>query len=151
MRYEDLLTAWCDKLIELQITQIENKNFYGGVLCPACAMIHGRIADAVYPFICLYDRTGNEKYLNAALLLIEWSENNVKRPSGVYYNDKCTNWKATSVFTAMALGDTLLHHGDCLPTEVKAKFMHIYERLTEGMYEYFNNLNFNPNINYHVA
>ncbi len=150
-KYEKILTAWCDKLIELQVTQIKDKNFYGGILCPACAMIHGRIADAVYPFICLYDRTGDEKYLNAALLVIEWSENNVKRPSGAYFNDKCADWKGISAFTALAFGDTLLHHDKCLPENVRAQFWHLYERLTEAVYVYFESPEFRPNINYHVA
>ena len=64
--YYDLLKSWCDRLIELQLTDTNEKIMTGGILCPSCAMIHGRIGDAVYPFVLLYDQTKYEKYLNAA-------------------------------------------------------------------------------------
>ena len=50
-----------------------------GILCPACARIHGRIGDTVLPLMYLADKTGNDKYLLAAKKLMKWMEN-VHRP-----------------------------------------------------------------------
>lgn len=41
-RYFSLLKKWCDGLIARQITQFKDKELYGGILCPACALVHGR-------------------------------------------------------------------------------------------------------------
>ena len=41
----ELLKTWCDKLIELQITDKKSKGLFGGILCDACGYIHGRCAD----------------------------------------------------------------------------------------------------------
>lgn len=150
-KYELLLKQWCDKLIELQITEIKDPNFFGGILCPACASIHGRIADAVYPFTLLYDRTGDEKYLNAAKLVIDWSEYNLSREDGSYYNDKCSGWKGISVFSATALGDALLYHGDCLDRETKEKWLGIFKRLAEFVYDFFDNKLKRTNVNYYAT
>lgn len=47
--YLTLLKTWCDGLIDHQIVAMRDPAFYGGLLCPACAHIHGRCGDAVYP------------------------------------------------------------------------------------------------------
>src|SRR5580658_144850 len=49
--YSDLLMTWCDGLTDHQVTSIHDLTLYGGILCPACALIHGRCADAVYPLL----------------------------------------------------------------------------------------------------
>lgn len=149
-KYEKLLKQWCDKLIELQITEIKNPLFYGGILCPSCAMIHGRIADAVYPFTLMYQKTGDRKYLDAAKRVVDWSEHNLLRADGGIYNDKCSGWKGISVFYATALGDTLTYHSECLDGETKEKWLNIFLRLAEFVYSFFDK-NRRTNVNYYAT
>ena len=49
--YFALLKEWCDTLLELQVTEKKAPALYGGILCPSCARIHGRCADAIHPRI----------------------------------------------------------------------------------------------------
>ncbi len=65
--YFDLLKQWCDSLIEYQITEHKNEAFIWGILCPACMGIHGRIGDAMYPFVFMYSVTGDRKYCKASV------------------------------------------------------------------------------------
>ena len=152
--YYDLLKSWCDKLVEYQITELKDKNFYGGILCPACSLIHGRIGDSVYPLTAMYDYSGDEKYLEAAKLAVEWSENNVLRKNGGYFNDKTHNWMGISVFSALSFGETLLYHSDCLDSETKEKWMNIFVRLSDFVCSYFGggaNSSHKTNVNYHAS
>ena len=68
----DLLRVWCDKLLELQVTSVSDPALRGGILCPACAGIHGRCFDAIYPFLYLADADGDSRYLEAAKMLFDW-------------------------------------------------------------------------------
>ena len=147
-RYYNLLKEWCDRLIANQITELKDKNFYGGILCPACSLIHGRIADSVYPFTLLYDKTGDEKYLTAAKLVIYWAEYNVLREGNGYFNDKLNFWQGVSAFFAASLGDALLYHGECLDKETYHKWLAIFERTVEFVYDYFDRPTFHTVINY---
>ena len=146
-----LLTSWCDALIRQQITELPDKNYYGGILCPACSLIHGRIGDAVYPFTLLYDKTRNEKYLTAAKRVLAWSEANVRRADGSYFNDKCNSWKGTTAFSAISLGETLLLHGDCLDRGTYDAWFSIFCRQIKFIHSYFVSDRFHPNINYYAA
>jgi len=49
--YGELLQTWCDGLLSSQVTSIANPGLSGGLLCPACGLIHGRCGDAVYPLL----------------------------------------------------------------------------------------------------
>lgn len=150
-KYEKLLKTWCDKLIEYQISEIKDPYFYGGIMCPTCAMIHGRIGDAVYPLTLMYDKTGDNKYLTAAKAVIDWSEYNVKRADGSYFNDKCSGWKGISVFSAVSIGLALFYHGNCLDENTRTKWTNIFIRITDFIYEFFDLPTTNPNINYFVT
>ena len=44
----DLLKRWGDGLLAVQVTDPKLKGVYGGMLCPACANVHGRGADAIF-------------------------------------------------------------------------------------------------------
>ena len=147
-RYYNLLKEWCDRLIANQITELKDKNFYGGILCPACSLIHGRIADSVYPFTLLYDKTCDEKYLTAAKRVIDWAEYNVLREENGYFNDKLNSWQGVSAFFAASLGDALLYHGECLDKETSNKWLAIFERTVEFVYDYFDRPTFHTVINY---
>lgn len=110
----DLLKTWCDKLLEFQITSVDNPALRGGILCPACAGIHGRCFDAIYPFMYLADADGDRRYLKAAEMLFEWAENTVSREDGSYVNDTNSDWKGTTVFSVIQLTEALTFHGHLL-------------------------------------
>lgn len=112
---KNLLTDWCDGMIEHQIIDPGSPERHGALGCPSCDHIHGRCMDAVYPFLYMAKSTGDKKYLDAAVLVMEWAENNVSQADGswtVIPNPK--SWKGITVFGAIALGEALHHHGNIL-------------------------------------
>jgi hypothetical protein len=120
--YASLLHTWCDGLLAHQVSGIGDPSLDGGFLCAACALVHGRCGDAVYPLLRLAHSTGEEKYLRAALAVHEWSERNVSRPDGSWVNDvSLSTWQGITVFHAIALAEALAHHGSLLdaPTRVR--------------------------------
>src|SRR5207249_3801135 len=62
-----LLQKWGQGLLALQLNKPGMKTLHGGFLCPACATIHGRSGDAVFPLLLLAEKTKDAKYLKAAL------------------------------------------------------------------------------------
>ena len=113
--YAELLQKWCDGLLSVQVTSIANPALRGGLLCPACGLIHGRCGDAVYPLLRVAHSTGDSKYIRAALLVHEWSEQQVSRSDGSWVNDvTLSSWKGITVFHAIALAEALQHHGSVL-------------------------------------
>lgn len=121
--YADLLTKWCDGMLARQITAMKAPAFYGGLLCQSCTLIHGRCGDAVYPLLRLAHSTGEAKYVNAALLLHEWSEAMVSRPDGSWVNDvTLSTWKGITVFHAISLAEALKHHGEVLDSTTRGKW-----------------------------
>ncbi|MCI8441331.1 MAG: hypothetical protein HFG27_02190 [Provencibacterium sp.] len=112
--YFALLKEWCDTLLELQVTEKKAPALYGGILCPSCARIHGRCADAIHPMMYLYHETGEEKYLTSAKLLFNWAENNMSRPDGSLVNDTNSSWRGITVFFTIQLGEALLYYGELL-------------------------------------
>ena len=61
--YAETLKTWCDGLLARQVTELRDPAFYGGLLCPSCAIIHGRCGDAVYPLLRMAHSMGEAKYL----------------------------------------------------------------------------------------
>ena len=129
-----LMKEWCDTMLTFQV---RNSSPYidGTMLCPACHVLHGRLADLTFPFTLIWSRTGDESYLENADLLIEWSEYNLKTPEGVWYNDAGNRWKWTTSFSCMSLGETLHHFGETLPIKYKEKWTNVYKRLIEALYK----------------
>ncbi|NER17808.1 hypothetical protein [Spongiivirga citrea] len=114
----DLLKTWCDALIDTQINEPSDSTIHGALYCEACKKIHGRCMDAVYPFLFMADSTGERKYLDAAILVMKWSEN-VSMPDGswtVIPDPK--SWRGITVFGALALGEALHYHGHILSKEL---------------------------------
>ena len=121
--YSGTLKTWCDGLLARQITELRDPAFYGGLMCPACAMIHGRCGDAVYPLLRMAHTTGEAKYLRAALMLHEWSQAQVSRADGSWINDvTLSTWQGITVFHAIALAEALEHHGEMLDAATRAKW-----------------------------
>ncbi|MEY8686128.1 hypothetical protein AB9N12_08275 [Bacteroides sp. AN502(2024)] len=151
-----LLTEWMDAFLAHQCTY-SDPALDGGVLCPACARMHGRIGDAVLPLMYLAEKTGNPKYLLGAKRLMAWMEN-VHRPDGSWMNDvHVSDWNGTTVFAAIALYEALHYHGHLLDDSTRnhwkrrlveaGEFMmnnpFIYSRKREGMR--------NMNVNYSAS
>ncbi|WP_454759857.1 hypothetical protein [Caulobacter segnis] len=118
--YERLLKTWCDGLLARQVTGLAGQGANGGFLCPGCGMVHGRVADTVYPLLRMARTSGDARYVRAAKAAQVWSEHNVSRPDGSWVNDVFLNdWKGITVFRAIALSETLLHHGDLLDASTR--------------------------------
>jgi hypothetical protein len=86
------------------MTGMADPAFNGGLLCAACALIHGRCGDAVYPLLHMAHTSSEAKYLRAPLAVDEWSERTVSRPDGSWVHDVSLSiWQGITVFYAIAL------------------------------------------------
>lgn len=153
---DKLLTKWMDTFLDYQCNH-PDPALNGGILCPACARMHGRIGDAVLPLMYLAEKTGTPKYLLGAKRLMAWMEN-VHRPDGSWMNDvHVSDWNGTTVFASIALYEALHYHGHLLDDSTRnhwkqqlaeaGEFMmnnpFIYSRKREGMR--------NMNVNYSAS
>lgn len=116
-----LLRQWCDRLLTLQIDRPEPE-LDGGILCPACQLMHGRVLDAAYPLLTLADCTGESKYIRAAERCVDWAARTLRLRSGAFRNDRNSNWTGISVFSAIALSEALLRHGHLLAPDTAARW-----------------------------
>ena len=119
----DLLKDWCDGMLLVQINNPSDPSMHGALDCLPCGHIHGRCMDAVYPFFHMADVTGERKYLEAGVAVFQWAERNVSQPDGswtVIQDPK--SWRGITVFGAIALAETLKHHGDLLEDEMRAQW-----------------------------
>ena len=113
---------WCDGLLAHQVT-LADPALHGALLCPACSIIHGRCADAVYPLLRVAHTTGDKKYIIAAILLYDWAERNVSRADGSWINDvTLSSWQGITVFHTIALTEALRHHGELLDTTTRQRW-----------------------------
>jgi hypothetical protein len=120
--YSNLLQIWCDGLLTNQITGY-GPALRGGLLCPACVLVHGRSGDAVYPLLRMASSSGNSKYLQAALLVYDWSEQQVSRSDGSWVNDvTLSSWQGITVFRVVALAEALHHHGHLLDGSTRQRW-----------------------------
>ena len=118
--YLRLLRKWCDGMLRFQLQGVGHSGD-GALFCPSCKLIHGRCPDGVYPLMCLADRTGEEKYLEAARKLFAWHENLIC-DDGSVYNDANSQWNGITVFAAVNLHEALVHHGHLLTGEERRRF-----------------------------
>jgi len=122
--YAQLLQTWCDGLLAHQETAVRDPSLRGALLCPACAIIHGRCGDAVYPLLRVAHTTGKSKYVEAALLVHEWSQQQVSRADGSWINDvTLSSWKGITVFHSIALAEALHHHGELLDAATRQRWI----------------------------
>ncbi|MFC1764936.1 hypothetical protein ACFL6U_23055 [Planctomycetota bacterium] len=147
--YKRLLTQWCEAMVNLQVMDTSDPKRRGGIACPACGRIHGRNWETLCPFMYMADTTGDEKYLNAALRLFEWSKQ-CDSPDGAWVNSppiKRSSWRNTTVFGAIALAEALRHHGHLLDKTVHDQWMTRLRKASEFIY---NNFHFGmaANVNY---
>ncbi|RED47794.1 hypothetical protein [Seonamhaeicola aphaedonensis] len=142
-----LLKDWCDGMLKQQIVNPSNLEEHGALECPSCSHIHGRCMDAVYPFLYMADKTGDEKYVEGAKLVMLWAENNVSQEDGswtVITNPK--SWKGITVFGAIALAEALHYHGHVLDQETRLAWMSRLEKAGQYIHDTFT-IDF-TNINY---
>ncbi len=116
----ELLLTWCDALTKLQI-DMPQPELNGGILCPACGMIHGRCIEAVYPLMRAADFTGEKRYLDAAKALFNWGKNVICSDGGAK-NDIKSEWKGITAFSAAALHDALRYHGHLLEGDERVEW-----------------------------
>ncbi len=143
----ELLKDWCDGMIKVQINNPSDIKEHGALGCPACSHIHGRCMDAVYPFLYMADVSGDKKYIEAAVLVMEWAENNVSQENGAWTvvpNPK--SWKGITVFGAIALAEALHYHGHVLDKELLGTWTKRLERAGQYIHDTFT-ISF-TNINY---
>lgn len=149
---DDLLKRWADGLIALQVGEFARPELKGGVLCPACGFLHGRIGDVAYPFAHLYAKTGDAKYLKGAEAAVDWCERNMLLPTGLYRNDRQSYWRSTTAFCAIPLWKALRDYGEKLPAATAAKWRRILHRQLAALYElYEHDPDFKAVINYYAV
>ncbi|WP_299062789.1 hypothetical protein [uncultured Polaribacter sp.] len=142
-----LLKDWSDGMLKVQINNPSNLEVHGALGCPSCSHIHGRCMDAVYPFLYMADKTGDQKYVEGAKLVMTWAENNVSQESGawtVIKNPK--SWKGITVFGAIALAEALHYHGHVLDVNTRKAWTTRLEKAGQYIYNTFT-IDF-TNINY---
>ena len=147
-RAEILLKNWCDTLLSYQV-QSHSPYLNNALLCPACHIVHGRIADLCFPLTVLWAKTGETNYLDQANKLIDWTEFNLKSEKGFWFNDTSSRWIGTSTFGAMSIGEALYHFGDSLPSDIKEKWMGIFLRICDAFIAESGKLR--PLINYYCG
>ncbi len=134
----DLLEDWCDGMIKNQIIDPENPKLHGALGCPACDHIHGRCMDAVYPFMYMADKTKDKKFMDAAILVMQWAENNVSHDDGSWTVITNPNsWKGITVFGAIALGEALHYHGHILDESIQIEWTERLKKAARFVYDNF--------------
>ena len=143
-KYQKLLIEWCDRLLKAQITD-KKEEFFGAFRCESCAFPHGRADNAVYPFVCAYALTGDQKHLRGAERLLVFRKK-LTLPSGAVQNDFSSPWQGITAFSAIGLLKTLLYFGDKLPLELKTNIKEcavsaarwVHENMVVGFPAYVN-------------
>ena len=133
-----LLKDWSNGMLKVQVNNPSNVDEHGALSCPSCDHIHGRCMDAVYPFLYMADKTGDQKYVEGAKLVMTWAENNVSQENGawtVIKNPK--SWKGITVFGAIALAEALHYHGHVLDEETRVAWTKRLEKAGQYIYNTF--------------
>lgn len=145
-----LLNEWGAAILKLQVTDKSNALQYGGIISPDNGTVPGRCADALYPFFCLAERTGNHRYADAAQLVYQWMEAHVSDSDGAWLNEPKTNsWKGITVFTTIAICETLKHHHKIMPPVFKTELENRVRKSGEYIFNHFN-IDYG-NINYPIS
>ncbi len=149
---KQLLVDWCDGMIRHQVDAPDNPGLHGALKCPSCTHIHGRCSDAVYPFLRLANTTGEQKYLDAAIKVYDWAENNVSQPDRSWTNDiNPRSWRGTTIFGAIGLAEALHYHGNVLDEERRQAWTkRLDEAVGSYLYRDFRKIDF-TNLNYGMA
>ncbi len=143
-----LLKTWCDGLISYQVSEIQDRNLKGGILCPACSLIHGRCGNAIPAMLFMAEQEKEEKYIRCAEGLIDWSEQ-LLCPDGGFVNDTESEWKGITTFAFISLCDAYFHYRQVLSWEYQQK---LYKQVTATLDYLVNAFDYHSgNINYMMA
>lgn len=148
-RYKKLLKQWCEAMLALQIPSDAPKGLRGGILCPACARVHGRSLDALYPFVFMADETGDQKWLNAAKRVFDWAESTVSRQDGAYACDTNNAWYGITVFSVVQMCEALKYHRRVLDDETVHQWKARVKKAADFLLEY--PPVYEHNVNYRFA
>ncbi|MCC9658841.1 hypothetical protein [Rhodopirellula halodulae] len=146
---KDLLSEWCDGMLRRQIRATGDITLDGALRCDACAHLHGRCSDALYPFLKVANTTKQPKYLDAAVAAFDWAENNVSREDGSWTTGtNPRSWRGTSIFGAIARAEALHYHGEMLDESRRNTWLERLDRAAGGyLYSDFRQIDF-TNLNY---
>ena len=144
-----LSETWAKALLNLQVSDKSRPQEYGGILCPTEHIVHGRVGDTIYPFLHMARRTGDHRYIDAAVLLFRWMENYVSQADGSWLNERKDSWKGTTVFSTIALCEALRYHGELLDPSFRSE---IEARLLKAGNFIYDTVNIDyGNINYPLS
>ena len=152
----ELLHEWSAAILQLQVTDKSRTDEYGGIISPDSGKIPGRCGDAIYPFFCMAEKTGDSRYMDAAHLVYDWMERHVSDTDGAWLNEPQKNsWKGITVFTTIAICETLKHHHtiidpgfrDVLMSRVLKSADYIYKNFTID----YGNINYPISASYALA
>lgn len=151
-----LLEAWTGALLKLQIADSSKKSEFGGIWCPTCQTVHGRVADSVYPLLHMAHKTQNSKYLDSAIMLYLWMEENVSQADGSWLNDPVDHaWKGITVFTTIALAEALKNHGSLLEpkfrSEIENRLLKSCDYILRNFSMTYGNINYPISASYALA
>ncbi len=146
--YFKLLKEYCDRLLTFQL-KLDDPAFFGGLICPACGLIHGRIGDAVYPMLTVAEVTGDSRYITAARDLFYWTEKNMKQCDKTVANDFGNDWRGITVFSAISLAEALHYHGHLLDDQTRRDFEIRLREETDAVSRYLPIID--PAVNYIAA
>lgn len=134
----ELLQSWGQGLLHYQVKDQALKGLYGGILCPACNMVHGRCGDAIFPLLYLAHKSNNQQYKEAAFRLYDWMENRVSLPDGSWVNEiSVSDWKGITVFGAIALAESLIHFEHLLDNSTRARWQKRLQAAADYLYKNF--------------
>lgn len=146
---ESLLLEWSNALLSRQIKEGEE---YGNFVCDACSgQVHGRVIDTVWPLTWLWQRTGDQRYLEAARDAVHWGALHMQQPDGSYTNEYHNPWRGITEFSQISLGKTLMRYGDVLPPEIADEWRDLFVRQSDYVYSWIAEPLGDLNINYQAA
>lgn len=138
----EMLNSMCEALLSVQTED-------GGFRCDACGFEHGRADNALFPFITVYSRTGDKKWLDAARKLLDF-RTLLENDDGSVSNDFESGWKGITAFSAIGLYKTLFYFGDILPKDLKDRIESLFMKSAGWVHENIRQ-GFKANVNYYCA
>ena len=146
-----LMVRWADAMVDRQIEATGDPALDGNFFCEVCDTLHGRTIDLVWPLVWLWDRTGKDKYLDAAMKVTKWGEDNLQQEDGSYLNDLGGGWKGITEFSQVSIGKTLLRFGDRLPDAYRNQLERLFWKQTEYLVSWMAQPEMVVNVNYRAA
>ncbi len=126
---EDVLWEMSNALLNHQYKGTSYRTWFGGVICPADAVLHGASNYAILPFAYQCAAGRGEAFRTAMLNNLRFIRGNQHKP-GFWNNDNTTLWKGTSVFVLMGLcrAYLLVDELDVLTGETRDQWLDSIER-----------------------